>query len=329
MSRDRITLLDKWKVLQTIVADLTVGNCGKVVAARLLQFLNNETGRCDPSYGTIASEVGMKRATVIAAVKNLESAQWVAVNRSKTGFDRESGRPETNQFEFNFARSLSGARKRGPSAPKQTHPSAEKGTPPSHENGTNPVPENGPTQCPKTDSPSPENGTLNTSREIHQGNTSIEKGESETLPPRENLFPEDDAKKQNPSRGKNTSRGKSSTPQEPDERFDEFWRHYPKKVKKPDAIRAWQAALKRGADPLEIIRGAMAYAAERDREPDPHKRFKFTSHPASWLSDESWADERAPAPSQADRTVSQANGRPRRMSAVEQVMAMQKARGNV
>ena len=66
---NRITLLDKWKLLQAIVADQTVRNGEKVVAARMLQFLNNETGRCDPSYGKIAVEVGMKRATVIAAIK--------------------------------------------------------------------------------------------------------------------------------------------------------------------------------------------------------------------------------------------------------------------
>lgn len=74
----------------------------------------------------------------------------------------------------------------------------------------------------------------------------------------------------------------------PPDEFEEFWRHYPRRVAKAAARRAWKAA-SRKAGGGEIIRGAMRYAAERDGQPP-----KFTKHPATWLNGECWTDEPAP-----------------------------------
>ena len=233
-----------------------------------------------------------------------ENAGWVSINRSKTGFDRETGRPETNQFEFNFARPHSDGRKRRSSARKQTGPSAEKGTPPSARKQTNPVPENRLTQCPKTDSPSPENGTLNTSREIHQGNTSIENGERELFPPVK--------KKAEPAR--------RTSPLEAELRraFEKFWAVYPRPTGQPYAFKAFAQAVRAGASPAEIIDGAARFAAERvAQEPDPAQRERFTPYPANWLNRKGWTDPPPPAPSSNRNTRGDAENFTLRVAAAE------------
>lgn len=75
---------------------------------------------------------------------------------------------------------------------------------------------------------------------------------------------------------------------EPD-RFDEFWKVYPKKAGKPAAQKAWAKAIKR-APAQTIIDGARRYAhwlsqgGPKDFRPIP----KF---PQGWLNDDRWDDE--------------------------------------
>jgi hypothetical protein len=68
------------------------------------------------------------------------------------------------------------------------------------------------------------------------------------------------------------------------DRFEDFWRVYPRHVAKSIASRAWKAACKK-ADPAAIIAGAERYASEPGRE------MRFTAHPATWLRAERWLDE--------------------------------------
>jgi hypothetical protein len=84
-----------------------------------------------------------------------------------------------------------------------------------------------------------------------------------------------------------------SKPKSPLAGFEQFWTACLRKEGKRNAEKAYAAAMKRGADPAEILCGMMRYAAERDREPDPVKRHKFTKLPATWLNGEHWADEPA------------------------------------
>jgi len=77
----------------------------------------------------------------------------------------------------------------------------------------------------------------------------------------------------------------SAKPSAPD-LFDEFWSAYPKKVAKLAAKKRWDALVKRGTDPLEIIAGAVAYAREK-RETDP----QYVKQPDGWLSAGRWQDE--------------------------------------
>jgi hypothetical protein len=67
--------------------------------------------------------------------------------------------------------------------------------------------------------------------------------------------------------------------------FDDFWRVYPRKVDRGEAIRAFSRAIENA--PFEVIvLGAMRYATERSTGHDP----RFTKHPATWLSKACWTD---------------------------------------
>lgn len=72
------------------------------------------------------------------------------------------------------------------------------------------------------------------------------------------------------------------------DRFDEFWKAYPRKVGKPAATKAWKAALKRRADPDMLVSVAAAFR-ERSKGKDP----QFICHPSTWLNDERYNDEQA------------------------------------
>jgi hypothetical protein len=78
--------------------------------------------------------------------------------------------------------------------------------------------------------------------------------------------------------------------------FEEFWKHYPKKVDKGAARRAWRSALKK-ADPKLIIDKAKAYAEDHNL---PEKR--FIKYPGSWLNAEAWNNPPLPERKKTDKT---------------------------
>lgn len=69
--------------------------------------------------------------------------------------------------------------------------------------------------------------------------------------------------------------------------FDEFWDAYPRKVGKPNALKAWTRATRdRKADPAAILEGLARWArywATREAQ--------FTPHAATWLARDGWLDE--------------------------------------
>jgi hypothetical protein len=93
-------------------------------------------------------------------------------------------------------------------------------------------------------------------------------------------------------RKKNMSTGKPV-----DERFQVFWAAYPRKVAKGAAVKAWGAALKRGADPSKVIAAAESFEAAcvgKERE--------YVPHASTWLNQERYDDEAEQAkPEQARR----------------------------
>lgn len=79
-----------------------------------------------------------------------------------------------------------------------------------------------------------------------------------------------------------------------DPRFVEFWSTYPRRVGKPDALRAFAKAMRR-ATVEDIVKGAQRY---RD---DPNREDEFTAHPATWLNRDGWEDDPIPARGTAAR----------------------------
>lgn len=77
--------------------------------------------------------------------------------------------------------------------------------------------------------------------------------------------------------------------------FDLWWEHYPRKVSKGAARKAFPHARRKA--PLDVlIAGASAYAD------DPTRTTRFTKHPAKWLNDECWNDDRTPTRTESNGT---------------------------
>lgn len=69
--------------------------------------------------------------------------------------------------------------------------------------------------------------------------------------------------------------------------FDAFWSHYPRKVGKGQAKKAWAKAVKT-ATPESIIEATVRYSEVRAGQD-----IRFTPYPASWLNGERWTDDLA------------------------------------
>lgn len=97
--------------------------------------------------------------------------------------------------------------------------------------------------------------------------------------------------------GETTSSSRSRTHKAPpgsdSPEFAAFWNAYPRKVAKGAARKAWDKAIKAGADPALIVLGARRYATDPRRSDSD---IRYTAHPATWLNAERWADEDAPPP---------------------------------
>ena len=72
------------------------------------------------------------------------------------------------------------------------------------------------------------------------------------------------------------------------EGFEEFYRTYPRHMKRADAATAYKQAL-RTVDPQTILAGAIRFAADPNL---PEK--SFIPYPATWLRAESWDDDPLP-----------------------------------
>jgi hypothetical protein len=99
---------------------------------------------------------------------------------------------------------------------------------------------------------------------------------------------------------------------EPD-RFPEFWSIYPRKVKKPQAQKAYAAARKKAPQHV-LLAGAQCYAD------DPHlPETRFIPHPSTWLNGECWNDP--PCPPREEPTRSKPNAATERNNESRAVIA--------
>jgi hypothetical protein len=73
-----------------------IGVYGFAVYAMIKRHLNQKSGDCYPSYGTIARKLGIDRGTVIRYVKKLKALDLI----SPTLRFKEDGSPTSNQYNF-------------------------------------------------------------------------------------------------------------------------------------------------------------------------------------------------------------------------------------
>lgn len=88
--------------------------------------------------------------------------------------------------------------------------------------------------------------------------------------------------------------------------FDEFWKAYPRRVAKADALKAYAKVMKGpGAPTLEQLLQAVARYAKAHTDP------KYVAYPATWLRQGRWEDEQeatAATPKPRDITLDNAYG---------------------
>lgn len=82
----------------------------------------------------------------------------------------------------------------------------------------------------------------------------------------------------------NQSQEPDISPSSVDDGFELFWTHYPRKVGKGAARKAWKTALKKTSQE-DILAGLHLYRLTSPKDP------QYIAHPASWLNAERWADE--------------------------------------
>lgn len=87
-----------------------------------------------------------------------------------------------------------------------------------------------------------------------------------------------------PAPAKKTKKRSTTTTAALDEEFNEFYKHaYPRKVEPLKARRAFEKAVKNGADPRDIIDGARRFATATAA-----KEVTYIPYPASWLNAGGW-----------------------------------------
>jgi hypothetical protein len=79
--------------------------------------------------------------------------------------------------------------------------------------------------------------------------------------------------------------------QNPAARFEEWYRHYPLHKARGEGEKAYIAAVRAGADPDDLIAGAIRY------QRDPKVLRGYIKNPATWLRAKCWLDEPEPEPS--------------------------------
>lgn len=131
----------------------------------------------------------------------------------------------------------------------------------------------------------------------------VERGAAHCAPGVKPTAPKPSVNHQEPSTcahdAKKTHRSRSRSANESaDDSFATFWLQYPKKVAKPQALKAWR---KQKPDLATCLAALSAAKASDDWQKD---KGRFIPHPATWLNGRRWEDEALQVGSQAPASVS-------------------------
>ena len=70
--------------------------------------------------------------------------------------------------------------------------------------------------------------------------------------------------------------------------FSTFWTTYPRRIGKRHALKAYNAAIKRGISVADILRGAVTVA---EQVKAGRQELAYVKHPSTWLNGDCWEDE--------------------------------------
>ena len=255
-----ISLIDDWRAAVAVFAMPDISQSAKAAYLKLLDHRNRHTGRCNPSYQTLADGIAVSKRKAMAAVSELEAKGLLAKATLGGGDSRAPHGGVSNSYVLFYPK---GGEKND--------------TAPSEENDTG--------------------GGENISIGGDAGHRAV-RGEKSDIAPREKNDTQNSERepaKKNQRKGNNNiglaadgvagSFGSGQDQDAADATFEDFWKAYPRRVSKGAAEKAWGAALKK-ADAETIINGARRYAgATVATEP------RYVKHPATWLNDKGWLDE--------------------------------------
>ncbi len=148
----------------------------------------------------------------------------------------------------------------------------------SEENPTN-KPTNKPSNKRLTNEQQATNKQLTTTKELK------EEKNNTPLTPQEGAEPELE-KSENPAKGKSKSGPKAADKNI--ERFEKFWKSYPRKIGKGQARKVW-LRLKPNDELTDTL--VMAVEAQKKSEQWQKSQGQFIPHPTTWLNQERWEDE--------------------------------------
>lgn len=228
----------------------------KLVLLMLANHTNGQTGRCDPSLNRLAEECGMSRDTVIRAMKRLEEKGLIRVIRRTL---------EGAQISNSYRLAMPGVVMEGGVEV------VEVVTTPVAKCDRGPV-----AQC---------NG----------GSSTMQRGPVAGCYSKQEVEPGIEPNPQTPTtptgaaaRSGTSLKTKTLKPCLQEEMFNRFWSCYPRKVKKPSALKAFKKI-----NPTEDLLSSMLKAVESQKKTDQWKKDNgaFIPHPSSWLNDRRWEDE--------------------------------------
>lgn len=114
---------------------------------------------------------------------------------------------------------------------------------------------------------------------VHSEHLTTTNHQEPLIPP--NPLPGGESEPKAPKKGKRMSNDRAYTSD-----YGDFWEVFPRKINKPGAFKAWNAALKRGVTQAQIFNALERYVHEvKDTDP------KWIKHPATWLNSDPWDNE--------------------------------------
>jgi DNA-binding MarR family transcriptional regulator len=237
--------------LRQVFADETLHPTAFKLAFAVSQYVNRKKRKAWPSLPTLAGAAGISKSTAIRLIDGLEANGHIEVERH-----RVRGRNRSNIYRLNV--------KKGEADDTFSDDEMVSSTTPFQD----------------------EKGVIQSRKRCHPEHEKVS-----PMTPEPTLEPSLDGSKKGGRDNTSQRRAADAAPPgEVEEVFAVFWGQYPKRQAKDAAWREFQNAVTAGADPKDILAGAMRYSADCTG-----KDAQYIARPDNWLRGGRWKDEPASA----------------------------------